>query len=169
MDMNRSLAEFWSDHNAEIIVTVLSLVVFGLLLRITNRNQLTPSDLTQIGTLMVLVIVTVSYAAATHRIERASKEQAEAARKQAEESQRAVEVALRAERNAVMPIVKLLASVHPRGTIDIATCNAGRGPALNLTLWGIYLGPSGDEVCERVGGFKDMSVLGVRYLQKECK
>ena len=140
--------EFWSDHKAVIIVTLPLLVVLSLLLRITNREELAQSDLVQVGTLMVLVIVTVSYAASTHRIEHASKEQAEAAHAQAEESRRAVEIALRSERNAVIPIVRLEGhgpyySSHATASLR----NVGKGPALGLRISAIVKPDSnGDRV-----------------------
>lgn len=148
-DVKRSVAEFWADHKAEITLTVVSLVVFGFLIRITNRDDLTPSDLTQIGTLMILVIVTVSYAASTHRIERAAREQAEAARKQAEETQHAVELALRSERNAVMPIVNLEGHGPYFGSSATASLtNVGKGPALGLRISAIVKPDSDGEYLE---------------------
>ena len=137
--------EPWSDHKAEIILTVLSVVVFVFLLRFTNRVLLTPSDLTQVATLMVLVVVTVSYAASTHRIEHAAKEQAEAAHEQTEESRRAVETGLRAERNSVRPIVDMLLVLTP---FQVELSNVGVGPALNLEVMIIFEADKGDFTCE---------------------
>ena len=160
--MKRLAVNFLLDHWAEIIVTLLFSVAFGLLLRITNREELTQSDLTQVGTLMVLVIVTVSYAAVTHRIEHAAKEQAEAANSQAQESQRAVEAALRAERNSVKPIVDMLLVMPTVSSFQIDVSNVGVGPALNLEVMLIYEGDGGDYTCES----GPIQVLGAGQMSK---
>ncbi len=133
--MNR-IAEFWSDHNAEVVLAILAVVVFVFLIPITNLDDLTTSDLTQIGTLMVLVVVTVSYAASTHRIEHASKEQVEATRRQTEVSRDAIKIALDSQKDAAMPILEPSPQRWTlRGnTISVPYTNVGRGPALNLIV-----------------------------------
>lgn len=88
------VSSVWSNYRIETILAVLAMVGLPVAICFTERDFLSPNDLIQIYTVIILVIVTVSYAAST--------------RKQAEESRRAVEIALRSERNAVMPIVKLV-------------------------------------------------------------
>ena len=129
------VSSVWSDYRIEAILVALAIVGFPVAFYFTERNFLSPSDLIQIYTLIILVIVTVSYAVSTRRIQRTALEGVEATRKQAEESRRAVEVALRSERNAVMPIVKLDGHGPYSGSSATASVeNVGKGPALGLRV-----------------------------------
>lgn len=106
----------------------------------TVPAPLSSSDALQVVTLIVLVAVTFWYAFSTHSINRAAAEQVAAIQEQAEISRRALKVALDAEQNAVIPIIKIsirqLGDVHGGDGLVIIHCsNIGRGPALNLRGW----------------------------------
>ncbi|MCY4652599.1 MAG: hypothetical protein OXC95_05480 [Dehalococcoidia bacterium] len=118
------------------VLGVAILLVLSVLAPFTRREFLVPSDVIQIVTLVVLVIVTAWYAYSTHRIHRATTDQVAAAKEQAEASRRAVEVALDTEKNTVLPIVKLEWRSSVGGDrVTVAFINIGRGPALNLRAW----------------------------------
>ena len=128
------VASAWSEHKFEVILGGIAILGFPVAFYYTKRALLSPSDLIQIYTLIILVIVTVSYAVSTRRIQLTAIEEVEAARKLTEASRDAVEAALRAERNAMMPIIKLM----PTGTLgvhqqSVTFRNVGKGPALNLS------------------------------------
>ena len=110
----------WASYRVEAVACVLGSVAIAVLVYFSYPSPLAPSDAIQIGTLVILVIVTVSYASAT--------------RQQAEASTQAVDIALRAEKNAAMPIIRLR-----RGDfgdwIIINYKNVGKGPALRVNVW----------------------------------
>ena len=120
-----------------VLVAVAALVYF------TERAYLKPSDSIQILTLVVLVVVTFWYAISTHSINRSANEQAIAIREQAEISRKALEIALNAEKNAVLPIIRVglgsMAGGESTSQEIQGTCsNIGRGPAINLRVWLSY-------------------------------
>ena len=120
-------------------VTVL--VAVAVLVNFTERAYLRPSDSIQIFTLIVLVVVTFWYAISTHRMNRSANEQANAIREQAETSKQALQVAVSAQKNAFLPIIKIETSniqVHTSdsGThiVEVGMKNIGNGPALHLNV-----------------------------------
>ena len=126
----------WSDHKFEAILGGVAILGFPVAFYYTTPDSLSPSDLIQIYTLIILVIVTVSYAVSTRSIQLTAIQEVEAARQQTEASRDAVEAALRAERNAVMPIVKLTQTgFFGAHRPSVSVSNVGKGPALNLRLW----------------------------------
>ena len=128
----------WSEHKFEVILGGIAILGFPVAFYYTRPDSLSPSDLIQIYTLIILVIVTASYAVSTRRIQLTAMDEVEAVRQQTEASRDAVEAALRAERNAVMPIVKLdIGGWISNGASQqvLKARNVGRGPALNLRLW----------------------------------
>ena len=112
--MRRFAETVWRSYRIETILFILGLVLTGVLICFTRRETLAPSDTIQTITLVVLVIVTVSYAVSTRKI---------------------YEVALNSEKNAVFPIVNLTAAAISRDQIRVSYQNIGRGPALNLRIW----------------------------------
>ena len=130
----------WRALATVLLLLGTSLAAVVVLIFFTERAYLEPGDTVQILTLAVLVAVTFWYAISTHRINSSTDEQATAIREQADTSRRALEVALDAEKNAVIPIVKLSIGSTSTGAVGVeqvgATCtNIGRGPALNLRMW----------------------------------
>ena len=131
----------WIDHKAEVIVSIVFVLAIIVLIYFTSPKPLVMADLIQIVTLMLLVVVTVSYAISTHRIHKATMDQVVATKEQAEVSRQAVQVALNAEKNAVMPILSVACEINGRGggdsTQDVRAphVNIGKGPALNLEIW----------------------------------
>ena len=101
-------------YKIEAILFLLGLAATGGLIYFTRRELLGPSDTIQTITLIVLVIVTVSYAVSTRKI---------------------YGVALNSERNAVVPIINLSMEETGQDHIRIAYENIGRGPALNIRIW----------------------------------
>ena len=95
------------------LAAVMSLVL------LTYYGHLTLSEAIQVGTLMVLILITVWYADSTAR--------------QVNASEKAVQVALDAQRDAVKPIVELTL-VTSGNRIPIELRNLGRGPALNFRV-----------------------------------
>ena len=112
--MKKLAMSVWRSYKFEVIAFFLGLGGAGVLIYFTRRELLAPSDTIQIITLIVLVIVTFSYAKSTHKI---------------------YGVASNSERNAVFPIVNLTADVTTQDQIRISYQNIGRGPALNLKIW----------------------------------
>ena len=112
--MKKLATTVWGNYRIEAILIFCVLVLAGVLIYFTRRETLAPSDTIQTITLVVLVIVTVSYAVSTRKI---------------------YEVALNAERNAVFPIVNLTAEAIDQDQIRVSYQNIGRGPALNLRIW----------------------------------
>ena len=104
----------WNTYKIESILAFLGFVLLVALIYFTDPEWLSPSDTIQIMTLVVLVIVTVSYARSTRKI---------------------YEVALNSERNAVYPIVNLTAEETRQDYIRVSFQNIGRGPALNIRMW----------------------------------
>ena len=131
--------------SAAILVSLLSIGGLIVLLQYTKPSLLLPGDAIQITALAVLVIVTVWYAFSTHRIQEETAKQVSAAREQTEMSRQAVEIALNAEKNSVVPIVKLTVpgmsgTVIGPGKVRSESVrahysNIGKGPALNLRVW----------------------------------
>ena len=115
-------------------ISVLLPVAFFLLVHFTYPQPLSPSDTIQILTLVVLVIVTAWYAFSTHRINSATSKQAAAITEQARISGEALRVALNAEKNADLPILKIRDS-QSVDNIRTEISNLGRGPALNVRIW----------------------------------
>ena len=111
--MMRLVKNVWRTYKIEAILTFLGLVFMVSLIYYTDPDWLSPSDTIQTMTLVVLVVVTVSYAMSTRKI---------------------YEVASTAERNAVFPIVNLTAEETKQDHIRISYQNIGRGPALNLKI-----------------------------------
>ena len=112
--MKRQSESICRTYWIEAILSFLGLVLMVALICYTDPDWLSPGDTIQTMTLVVLVIVTVSYARSTRKI---------------------YEVALNAERNAVFPIISIVAEVTNLDQIRISYENIGRGPALNLEIW----------------------------------
>ena len=112
--MKRLIASIWRTYRIEAILSLLGLALLAALICYTDPDWLSPSDTIQIMTLVVLVIVTVSYARSTRKI---------------------YEVAQNAERNAASPIISIVAEVTNPDQILVSYENIGRGPALNLKIW----------------------------------
>ena len=112
--MMRLVKTVWITYRIEAILSLLGLALLVALICYTDPKWLSPADTIQTMTLVVLVIVTVSYARSTRKI---------------------YEVALNAEWNAVSPIVNLTAEVTRQDHIRISYQNIGKGPALNLKIW----------------------------------
>ena len=112
--MKRLIESIWRTYKIEAILLLLGLALLVALICYTDPDWLSPGDSIQTMTLVVLVIVTVSYAKSTRKI---------------------FEIALDAERNAVSPIISIVAEVTSLDQILISYENIGRGPALNLKIW----------------------------------
>ncbi len=112
--MKRLAKTVWRSYKIEAVLFIVGLCFSGVLIYYTLPGLLTLSDTIQTITLIFLVIFTVSYAMSTRRI---------------------YEIALNAERNAVVPIIDLTAEVTTQDQIRISYQNIGRGPALNLRIW----------------------------------
>ena len=112
--MKKLATIIWSEYRLESILLFLGLVLAWVLIYFTFPKTLAPSDTIQTITLVVLVIVTVSYAVSTRKIHK---------------------VAVNAEMNAVFPIVNLTIDVISQDQIRVSYQNIGRGPALNLRIW----------------------------------
>ena len=112
--MKRVSESVWRLYRIEAILSLLGLALLAALINFTDSEWFSPSDTIQTMTLVVLVIVTVSYAKSTRKI---------------------YEVGLDAERNAVFPIIALTVEVTNQDQIYILYQNIGRGPALNLRIW----------------------------------
>ena len=112
--MKRLVESIWRTYRIEVILSLLGLALLVALIYFTDPDWLSPSDTIQTITLVVLAIVTISYASSTRKI---------------------YEVASNAERNAVFPIISMAAEVTAPNQILISYENIGRGPALNLRIW----------------------------------
>ena len=112
--MKRLVESIWRTYRIEVILSLLGLALLVALICYTEPDWLSPSDTIQTMTLVVLVIVTVSYARSTRKIS---------------------EIALNAEKNAVSPIISIVAEATNLDQILISYENIGRGPALNLKIW----------------------------------
>lgn len=145
MKVKKFLRRTWTSHKAEAISCILGSIAIGVLVYISHPGPLAPSDAIQIGTLIVLIVVTVSYASAT--------------RQQAKASNQAVDIALRAEKGAAMPIIRLR-WVSFGDRIVVNYTNVGKGPALRVNVWVRHSsGQSGDG--ERSSSIQSISVLAV--------
>lgn len=121
----------WADHKTELILGILGVCAAVVLFIFSYPAYLSPSDTIQSITLILLVIVTISYAKSTHKNYKATSEQVSA-------TMEAVRVAVDSERNSFAPIVELTQeSNDPRfgEGISIICTNVGKGPALNLVIW----------------------------------
>ena len=140
--MKSFIASNWSNLALAIVLVVLLLAAILWLAYLTYLQHLTPGDTIQIIALLVLVIVTGWYALSTHRINRAAAEQAASSREQAKTSKDALQVALNAQKNALLPIIKMESrgldvKSSETGTHDVSVDmkNIGNGPALYLSVW----------------------------------
>ena len=140
MKVKRFVAGVWAKYWGKALSCVLLAAVVGVLGILTFCQVLTSSEFIEIFTLVVLVAVTTWYAASTQKIQRAVQDQTKVSRD-------AVETALRAERNSVMPIVKLDGHGPYYGFSATASFeNVGKGPALGLKLSAI-VSPDSDGDC----------------------
>ena len=140
MKVKRFVAGVWAKYWGKALLCVLLAAVVGVLGILTFCQVLTSSEFIEIFTLVVLVAVTTWYAASTQKIQRAVQDQTKVSRD-------AVETALRAERNSVMPIVKLEGHGPYYGFSATASFeNVGKGPALGLKLSAI-VSPDSDGDC----------------------
>ncbi|MDE2685901.1 MAG: hypothetical protein OXI16_00160 [Chloroflexota bacterium] len=135
--MKKQTKSIWADHKTEFVLGILGTFGAIALIIFTYPAFLSPSDTIQSITLILLVIVTTSYAKSTHKTYEATSEQVKATRE-------AVRVALNAEQNSVAPLVKLNAERVDFGEvvdkfdveqIRITFENIGNGPALNAKIW----------------------------------
>ena len=131
--LKRLLNSIFGDYKTEVVLCVIGLAITLALIYFSYPESFAPSDTIQAITLIVLVVVTVSYAKSTHKIYKATSEQVHA-------TQEAVRVAVDSERNSFAPIVELtLYNDNPQyighEDIPIFYKNVGKGPALNLVLW----------------------------------
>ena len=110
---NSRIKTLWRTYNIETILLVLGLGLLVTLIWFTDPDWLSPSDTIQTMALVILVIVTVSYARSTRKI---------------------YEVARNSERNGVFPIISITVETTNRDQILITYQNIGRGPALNLKM-----------------------------------
>ena len=114
--MKNQINSIWTGHKIELALCILGVCVGIVLIVFSYPAFLSPSDTIQSITLILLVVVTISYAKSTHKIHN---------------------VALIAEKNAVAPLIKL--KLNPVTTslyiLQVAYENIGRGPALNLKIW----------------------------------
>lgn len=152
----------WLVWSVLILSYAIALAFLSSLIYFTKRVPLDPGDTVQIIALVVLVAVTLWYAISTARIHGANAKQvvatqtqATVSREQAQTSRESLEIALNAEKNAVVPIIKLTS----RGTsssggelqsIEVGYANIGKGPALNLRAWLLFQADYSDED-ERTG------------------
>ena len=145
--MKSFIEHLWSERKGETVVVatfVVAVLIIVVMVQFTVPQKLTPSDTIQAATIILLLVVTMAYAVS--------------AWKQSETSRRAVEVALRAEKNAVMPVVKLEVVTGSPGRFRIRCYNVGKGPALSLLIRGDY--DSGDWTDDSTGGRATVALLG---------
>ena len=112
--MKRIAKSGWRTYKIEAMLSFLGIVLMVALIYYTDPDWLSPSDTIQTMTLVVLIMVTVSYARSTQKL---------------------YEVAQNAELNAVFPIISMTPEVLSPSQIRISYENIGRGPALNLRIW----------------------------------
>lgn len=130
-----------------ILIIVGAIVAAGLL---AYCDIIGLRDAIEIIVLIVLVSATLWYAFSTNHI--------------AEISRRSLQLALDAEKNAVLPIIKLSrdsTSVSQSGgeRAEVHFTNVGRGPALNIRAW-LTCQTTGSETNERTA-IKFADVIGV--------
>ena len=114
MALKGFIANIWRSYKLEAILSSVGFGAIVVLIYYTYPASLAPSDTVQTITLIVLVIVTVSYAISTRKM---------------------YQVALNAEMNTVAPVVNIEVDfAHDRG-IRVIVHNVGRGPALNFRMW----------------------------------
>ena len=148
-----------------LALTAALALAIVVIIYFTVPAPLSSAETLQVVSLIVLVGVTLWYAFSTHSINVATAEQVAAIREQAVTSRRALRVALDAEQNAVIPIVKItlraLRDVHGgEGLIVIRCANIGRGPALNLRGWP-KLKPFTSDEWQETTDKKTRDVLGI--------
>lgn len=114
MALKRFITKILGSYKVEAILSSVGLGTVVILIFHTYPDSLAPSDTIQISALVVLVIVTLSYAISTRKI---------------------YEVALNSEMNAVVPILRLEAQIIDPQQIRVTCHNVGKGPALNLRMW----------------------------------
>ena len=142
--MNKQAKSIWADHKTEAFSCVIGVLVLVALVISSYVTELDPSTAVQSFTLVVLVIVTIVYAKATHNMYKETAEQVASAKEQIEVSKEAVEVAVDSQQDSVVPIIRLNAEKVDQG--EIASCfdlqqlritckNIGNGPALNIQVW----------------------------------
>ena len=133
------------------VAILVAIAVLGIasLVCLTWYGPLDLSESIEIGILVVLILVTISYAYSTKGIQNATTDQVTATREQAEISRQATEIALNAAKNAVLPIVMLVldggsmtrletGEFHVKST-GVRFMNIGKGPALNIKVWLEYV------------------------------
>ena len=145
MKVRNLLRHVWTSHKAEAISGLLGLITIGVIVYFTHPGPLAPSDAIQISTLIILVIVTISYASAT--------------RQQAKASSQAVDIALRTEKDATMPIVRMHWGEYGSG-IRIYYRNVGKGPALRVNVWVRHCSEQSEDG-DRSSSIQSISVLAV--------
>ena len=133
--LTKQAKSIWADHKTEAFSCVIGLLVLVALVTSSYVTALEPSAAVQSFTLVVLVIVTIVYAKATHKNYEATSDQVNATRD-------AVDVAINSEQNAVAPLIKLTIDGGTAGFIPIIFENIGNGPALNLVA---YLEVAGEQ------------------------
>ena len=153
----------WQTSGMGALLCGAILVAGAVLVYFTERAYLKPGDSIQILALIILAAVTLWYAISTHRINKSANEQAIAIREQAETSRRALQVALDAEKNAVLPVVTLTTGGSSSGSlvteVNANGSNIGSGPAMNLRIW--LESSSGDPAVTHKSSTKPYNVLGV--------
>ena len=98
--MKKQSSGIWSDHKTEFVLGIIGVCGSVGLIIFSYPAFLSPSDTIQSITLILLVIVTISYAKSTHKNYKAAFEQVSATKE-------AVRVAVDSERNSFAPIVEL--------------------------------------------------------------
>ena len=172
--MKSKTLRFW------IVIPLCILSLMGssvVLIYYTKREFLSPGEALQVVTLLLLLMVTFWYAYSTDRINRAAAEQVDAIREQAKISGQALKVASDAEKNSVMPIVRLepgdlFSDTTFSDEANVKCRNIGRGPALNLIIWlNSKTGPEGEMVRSTVQSDYAMGVRETRVFtwRAECE
>ena len=132
-----------------VVLGLVFLAAAVTLVLLTSYGHLTLSESIQVGTLVVLVLITVWYADSTA--------------KQVTATEKAVQVAQDAQRDGVMPIVELTA-LHGK-KVQVTLRNLGTGPALNFRVWAKLRSEDGG--VEATSGCSIGEAIGVG--QKVCR
>lgn len=135
--MNNFLKMIWSDHKTELILGIVGALGGIALIVFSYPAFLSPSDTIQSITLILLVVVTTSYAKSAHNTYKATSAQVTATKEATEVNRQAVQVAIDSEHNAVAPLInlRLVESTHFMGIMSVDYENLGKGPALDLMVW----------------------------------